>query len=133
MKNIEKYKDFVLENFNLCRFKAGLLKAGIEIIPCKDVPCTRCKERCLEWLMEEHKEPILNKAEREYLSAVIKPFRKRMAYISKVAGSDDEEYIHISGTDNIDAYSVYLPNFPRTTMYKGMELNRNYTLEELGL
>ena len=132
MLNIEKYKDFVLENLKFCRLKAGLLKEGVKIIPCKDVSCTECKERCLKWLMEEYKEPILDDAERKYLSEVIRPFRKRVSYICKMIGgsNNDKEYILISmkGNDN-----SFLPDFPSNTMYKGMQCMKNYTLEELGL
>ena len=131
MLNIEKYKDFVLENLKFCRLKAGLLKEGVEIIPCKDVSCTECKERCLKWLIEEYKEPpILDNVEKAYLSAVIKPFRKRVEYICKMIGATDAEYILISTKDNDYAS---LPYFLHNTMYKCMEPMKNYTLEELGL
>lgn len=75
------------------------------------------------------KEPILDKEEREYLKAVIRPFRKRIDYISK-ASSANQEYI-LLGIKNDD--NCGLPNFPNGSMYKGMELDKKYTIEELGL
>ena len=86
---------------------------------------------------EEYKEPVLNEEEKEYLSAVIKPFRDRITYIAKV-----EEDIHwfywIMIRVDIgflnDYYDFCLPPFEETSsMYKNMEVGKEYTLEELGL
>ena len=82
-----------------------------------------------KWLLEERKEPILDDAERKYLSAVIKPFRGKVRYISKHFDST-MEFIHI---DLSDGDIADFPNFKANTMYKGMELNKYYTLKELGL
>ena len=71
---------------------------------------------------------ILDDKERKYLSNVIKPFRDKFEYIVK-KDCYPEEYISISLSDeNID-----FPNFKKGTMYKGMEIEKKYTLEELGL
>lgn len=79
------------------------------------------------------KEEILDKKEKEYLSAVIKPFRNEVEYIEKnsFARKIDKysEYIGIRTKRDF----FHLPNFIPDTMYKGMELERKYTLEELGL
>lgn len=77
---------------------------------------------------------ILDDAEKRYLSAVIKPFRDRVAYIIKA--SDDElkrYFIKIQIITNGVVESILLPYFDGNTMYKGMELGRGYTLKELGL
>lgn len=76
-------------------------------------------------------EPILDEEEREYLSAIIKPFRYRISFITKCEHiSYDEQYLLI-GYDKGMAF--YLPDFVKNSMYKGMELNKEYTLEELGI
>jgi hypothetical protein len=86
----------------------------------------------LSWLEEEYKEPILDDVEKAYLSAVIKPFRKDIEYIVKFKRySDKKEYIYMTMKKD-DDYCA-LPVFEKGTMYKGMELNKRYTLEELGL
>ena len=77
--------------------------------------------------LHEPQKPILTDKEKEYLSLVIKPFRDRVSSISK---DGPLEYITIS-LDG-DDFAI-LPNFEEGTMYKGMETNRRYTLEELGL
>lgn len=79
--------------------------------------------------------PILNEKEKEYLSAVIKPFRNRVFYIRKYYFSSDE-FIeicvnHYQVTD--DYLSFELPLFKKGTMYKCMQIGKRYTLEELGL
>ena len=79
--------------------------------------------------------PILDDVEKEYLSAVIKPFRNRIISIRKYRFNQDE-YIGIyikyyAKTDENEM--ITLPVFKEVTMYKGMETNRRYTLEELGL
>ena len=88
-----------------------------------------------KWLDMEHKEPILDDAEREYLSAVIGPFRDRVEFISKVVmdyqGGYTDCYICIRFTDSSNDMSF--PVFYETDMYKGMKLYEKYTLEELGL
>ena len=72
--------------------------------------------------------PILDDAERRYLSAVIRPFRNKVEYIEKVDVAC-EEYIHIQ----LNKAWAFLPHFRTGTMYKGMKPNHGYTLEELGL
>lgn len=93
-------------------------------------------ESILLWLDMEHKEPILDDAERRYLSAVIRPFRDRVQYIAKAFADDACVYrincyifIHFNdGSDDMD-----FPVFHESKMYKGMKSDRAYTLEELGL
>lgn len=83
------------------------------------------------WLEQEYKPPILDDVEKAYLSAVIKPFRKDVECIVKFKRYPGEkEYIYI--TMKRDGYCC-LPLFKKDTMYKGMEVNKRYTLEELGL
>ena len=84
------------------------------------------------WLEQEYKPPILDDVEKAYLSAVIKPFRKRIEYIEKTDNYyvDGKQFLSIGlVTDD----HCYLPFFKKGTMYKGMEANECYTLEELGL
>ena len=72
--------------------------------------------------------------EKEYLGNVIKPFRDRVNYIFKTENSLGE-YIAI----NSRVYTGWrldvtlLPEFEKGSMYKGMEINKRYNLEELEL
>lgn len=74
--------------------------------------------------------PILDDAERRYLKAVIRPFRDKVDWIVKREYPNiDTEYICIS----IGIEGMIFPGFEKGTMYQGVELDRQYTLEELGL
>ena len=77
---------------------------------------------------EEKKKEILDEVEKKYLRAVIKPFYKRVINIRK-ARCFDTEYILIS----LNADTIKLPYFKKGEMYKGMEPNKSYSLQELGL
>jgi len=83
-----------------------------------------------KWLDAEHIEPILDEAEREYLSAVIRPFRDNVKLIAK-ADDFDKSYIFITFVNDADS-TMFFPYFKKGTMYKGMS-DKMYTLEELGL
>lgn len=79
----------------------------------------------------ECKPEILDNTEKRYLKDVIRPFRDRVNNIRKVKSytNNKSEYIIISiGNENIT-----LPYFEENAMYKGMRLNKEYTLEELGI
>lgn len=72
--------------------------------------------------------PILDKCERKYLSAVIKPFRNEILIIEKAYFKEDEWLYFTMNRGNFT-----LPYFKMGTMYKGMKPGKKYTLEELGL
>lgn len=74
---------------------------------------------------------ILDDAEQQYLSTVIKPFRDMVMHLRK-----SDKFIAIffkykSGNNQWSNDAVYLPYFG--TMYKGMQRYKKYTLEDLGL
>ena len=80
-------------------------------------------------IIKLHK-PILDNIEKNYLSNIIKPFRDRIDYITKVNLSNGKEYIFIK-MKNYEKIS--LPFFKAGTMYKGMENDKEYTPDELEL
>ena len=132
MLNIEKYKKEVIARLETCQMERMIKDiTGFDYCGSARDHCTPCAEYVYKWLLSEYKEPILNDAEKEYLSAVIKPFRNRVDYIMKeenICSSTEFIHIDLSGGDIAD-----FPNFKVGTMYKGMELDKSYTLEELGL
>ena len=73
--------------------------------------------------------PILDDKEKEYLSAVIRPWRYKIKWIRKNETSENE-FIDMTLRDRDEAS---LPCFKKGTMYKGMELDKEYSLDELGL
>ena len=137
MKNIEKYKDEILNEYrqlmdkNIARCSDGTrMNKAIQAIAFK-----HCGKKLFggsasfKWLCEEYKEPILDDVEKDYLSAVIKPFRKRIKYI-EIRKIESKPFVHIELSDG-DCMSF--PNFKANTMYKGMEPKKHYSLDELGL
>ena len=138
MLNIEKYKDEIIEEYqNLMKTTAidgdgNRMNKAIRTIAYK-----HCRKILLgasnpfKWLCEEYKDPILDDVEREYLSAVIKPFRNKVKHIVKLNGfSEAKQFIRII---MCDCDCANLPFFKGGTMYKGMEADKLYSLEELGL
>ena len=131
MTNLEFYKEDIKRN--LCDFT---FNRAIREVLNDDYAIDEYK--LLDWLCEEHQ--ILDKEEKEYLSNVIRPFANRIVDIMKIKDWIDEdsnfEVLEIalrSPCKNRDMEFVHLPFFEKDTMYKGMKLNKDYTLEELGL
>ena len=81
----------------------------------------------------EYKPEILDEAEKRYLRGVIRPFRNKVKYIEKVTFSDGDSKIRVKIEKDNNTNYIGLPYFKKDTMYKGMEDNKEYTLEELGL
>ena len=90
-----------------------------------------CRLNKIKWLLEEYKEPILDDIEREYLSAVVKPFRKRIKSIKKTGYPSNSAFISIA-MDKCE--HIFLPVFELNSgMYQSMKINKEYTLKDLGL
>lgn len=128
MLNIEKYKDNIInsDQTDITCCVIDLFHNGVCPDNCKD-----CKKAAMKWLLEEYKEPVLDDVEREYLSATIKPFRKMIAYIVKAQDFDDGKQCIRIILQNGDG--MHFPYLDDDAMYKGMEVNKEYSLEELDL
>lgn len=84
----------------------------------------------LNWMAQPYKKPILDNVEREYLSAVIKPFRHRVERIAKCTNGGMYQIVVYFK----DKRLFVLPVFSKeASMYKGMETFKSYSLKELGL
>lgn len=94
------------------------------------------KDYTLKELLWERKE-VLDDIEKAYLSAVIKPFRDRVASIIRVYDpvlNKCHIKIKVKAVDwHHEMEEICLPYFDPKTMYKGMIANAYYTLEQLGL
>ena len=150
MKNKEFYKDEIYEI--ACRRDCfAVNKKTGDVMRCKYTMChdclfnylkgfsncNNCDERAMEWLEQEHVEPILNDVEKRYLEAVLMPFKNRVLYVAKVVSNNsDKAYLEIcieSLLEKTRREGIFLPFFHPEKMYVGMEKNRQYTIEELGL
>lgn len=78
---------------------------------------------------------ILDEAEREYLKTILKPFHEKVDYVVKLWEHFDDgecyskEYLFIKLYDGSFAF----PSFDPGKMYAGMEQDREYKLDELGI
>lgn len=134
MLNKEKYAKEIAEIAVNCE---GIALKDNKPIICRKIKCDDCgmnsKSGCSrhilkEWANSECKEDILTEKEKAYLSSVIKPFRNEVLDIQKKSTYCEWILIIMKNHERI-----CLPFFEEGTMYKGMEENRRYTIEELGL
>ena len=136
MLNIEKYKDEILNEYqqrmnnNTSNYSDGTrMNKAIKTIAYKH--CGKLLHGAsspFKWLCEEYKEPpILDEVEKEYLRAVIKPFRNRIRCICLDPRSFDYYQIRIVLTPiSQERYTevLIMPTFKKDTMYKRMKFFR---------
>ena len=82
---------------------------------------------------EEESTEILDEAEKRYLRGVIRPFRDSVKSIEKFIFSTGDAKITIKIKSSENFWYISLPPFEKYKMYKNMEEDKEYTLEELGL
>lgn len=134
MKNKEKYDLNTLKiDWTPLMFKKRLFTVKVKrddsiIFSKKMKPSETGTSAYNAWLEAEYKPPVLDDVEKAYLSAVIKPFREKVGYVKKI-DCGKREFLKIYLEDD----NIPFPFFTKGTMYKGMEANKRYTLEELGL
>lgn len=136
MLNKEKYAKEIVE---LSIMGAGIALKDNKPLSCCDLYCKECDrndgtggcslDELFGWANSEYEKSILDEAEKAYLSAVIKPFRNEVLGIKKKECAIDECIAIVMKDYEI----IYLPLFKEGTMYQGMERDKRYTLEELGL
>ena len=84
---------------------------------------------------EEYNEDILNEEEKPYLESILKPYKDRVDFVVKEVIGDYYERIIICVSVKNKSYKNYIafPYFNKGTMYKGMEIDKKYTVNELRL
>ena len=75
---------------------------------------------------------ILDKEEKEYLEAVIRPMKENTYLLKKEFVNDSCYRIRISNNVKIDKFIIDVYPSDKYS-FKGMEIDRVYTLKELGL
>lgn len=139
MKNIEKYEKEIYQLVNEGNsFSCAIaIAAGISNGSCFGCKCSDCQKKCLEWMYSEYKEDILSDDEKDLIKSmcdVILRFGVRIIYISKSDIPYNKYYLGICYESDITNYRqvISTPLF-MDDKFKGMELKKNYTLEELGI
>ena len=118
-------------NFELVKDRPVVMDGVDMMMPYKIFPTVKDFVDFLNLTVEEK---ILDEDEKRYIKNIVRPFRNKVISIRKSQHYDMYEYITIiyQEEDNHANY-IYLPNFKKNTMYKGMSLEKHYTLEDLGI
>ena len=150
MKKLIKLRDLTPEQWdnwvdNNCNLKVDCENCPIYRANCDSSEDENCwinnkdiySDKFLDQEIEIEAPDILNEKEKKYLKAVIRPFRNRVVSVKKVECSNNSYFYFInikiiSELSPSRKENIFLPYF-QNEMYKGMELNKEYTLEELGL
>lgn len=133
MLNIEKYKDEIKAELEKDK-TLGCVVNKLMGNTCDDYPkCNDCYLKVLDWLLQECKEPILTDEEKVIIKNILKafePFGKELSYITKNRWNCDEScFLNFKyGNDSFGTLT-----FNSGKLFKGMELNKAYTLKELRL
>lgn len=139
MLNIEKYKDEILkeykDNLDIIDAISDSTSLGNALFSIYDRRNNDKELDIIEWLTSEYKEPLLSDKEKAYLKNVIEPFGDYVAYVSKFATSKlDFLSIYISVNEEEKVRSFEIPfMYDLESMFKNIEYDKEYTLEELGL
>lgn len=139
MKNIEKYKEEIKNAF-IEQTAIGCATKKSREGNCNDeLDCNTCCLKSFNWLLEEYKEPIkpiLTEKEKAYLKNMIEPYGNNTAYVCRfITETLREEFLSICinvDENNINSFEIPLIHGLKT-WYKNMVLDKEYTLEELGL
>lgn len=91
-------------------------------------------DKILDQEVEINIPDILDEKEKEYLSAVIKPFKNRINYIKKNK-FNDKYFIFISIKSDFTMNQIEHIDLPffQNDIYRGMEVGKEYTLADLGI
>lgn len=137
MLKIEKYKDEIKAELKKNK-TLGCVVNKLMGNTCDDYPkCNDCYLKVLDWLLEECEEPILTDEEKEILKNISRRFdnigRHIITIKKKKCFVDNGSLIF-----KVKIYAVYHTYSESDLFYldkkfKGMELEKEYTLEELGL
>lgn len=140
MKNIEKYEKEITKHINEYGDSIECVIAtiaGIRKEKCYPSDCEECQKKCLDWMYSEYNEPILSDDEKEIVRVMldfIHKFGCKVIDVRKIDIGNCKSFIsiryenHVVGTD--DALSSPIIDNDK---FKGMELNRKYSIEELGI
>lgn len=137
MLNIEKYEN-ELRKYGTC---FALTKEG-KPVNCHGFSCIDCAfgKGCtikrMNWLSEEYKEPILTDEEKVIIKNILKTFEpfgngKELSYITKKRWNCGENGCYLNFRYGNDSFGTL--TFNQDKLFKGMEINKRYTLRGLGL
>lgn len=124
MLNFIKYKKEIL---NYAKKHGGNLEGSMRyIFNCYDGNCKNGTqtEAVMQWLCEDDGIRYFGERDREYLQLVIRPFRNVIGCVRK-----QSDGVHLCTFEG----DIIFPYFLNEMMFKKIEENKDYSLEELGL
>lgn len=145
MKIRKKLRDLSVEELEQYCSENGCASCALRWLSCsQDFEAIRehkdiFSDKFLDKEIEFEVPDILDEKEKEYLGNVIKPFRDRVISVVKnvACTATNAAYICIFVRPNVHMVfgddTLRLPLFAKNTMYKNMQFDVEYTLEELGL
>lgn len=141
MLNIEKYKDEILkeykDNLDIIDAISDSTSLGNALFSIYDRRNNDKELDIIEWLTSEYKEPILTDKEKEILKNISRRFDNIGHHIitikKKKCFVDDGSLIFKVKIDAVHHTYSESDLFYLDKKFKGMELEKEYTLEELGL
>ena len=131
MKNKEKYYEEVLKEFvegTSCSFKRKyVLKKG----ECRAIECSQCREKTIQWLNAEYKEPIrLRKNEK----VILESLSKKWKWIARDSNYNLDVYSDKPHKDEVCWYDVGGADFyffKHLFQFIKWEDEEPYSIEEL--
>lgn len=144
----KKLRDVTPEEYNMwCYKNCNMSTTTCEKCVFEKAECLTCIPTCwvfnkdlycnkfLNQTIEVEGPDILDEKEKEYLRAVIKPFKDKVVDIVKVKATESLEIVRITVESIVPTYRerITLPQFKLNSMYKGMKIDEAYTIEDLGL
>ena len=140
MKNFEKYEHQISKLVN----EGNALECSIATVagirkekPCYHQDCEGCHKKCIEWMYSEYKEDILSDDEKEIIKSMVNIIHKFGCEVNYVYKSECTNGYCFIGTTfkNIVTGSHELIDSPyfNDDMFVGMEIGKEYNLEELGI
>ena len=137
MKNFEKFEKEIMQYDG--RF--AVTKEG-QVVNCSGLDCKDCLflKGCtklkMQWLLDEYNEPILNEEEKKILTEFIEVNKKlnnsNLLYLLKMPIIYNQSKCCLCLMFENCNTSISI-SFYRTTIFKRMKLDKQYTLEDLGL
>ena len=141
MKNFEKYEKEISKLVN----EDNALTCSIAIVSgmkkqnmcSSDDDCSECLKKCIEWMYSEYNEQILTDEEKyivKEMCDVIHKFGCEVDYVRKYDDIYGKAYVLLSYENSLTKYSdsMTTPWFKKDK-FKGMEIGKEYKLEELGI
>ena len=140
MKNIDKYEREISRLVN----EGNALECSIATVsgnrkekPCFSQECKECHKKCIEWMYSEYKEEILSDDEKDIIRSMIYFLQKigcTVNYFIKDVNKNGIAYFMIDYENNAVGYSEMMSSpYFKKDKFNGMEIGKEYTLEELGI